>query len=228
MSTLPRLFQAVIFDLDGTLLDSLQDIADSMNSVLQRLGYPGHSLESYKRLVGDGVTALLQNALPAGAGRRHNLEEVGRMLGQEYLLNWNKHTRPYPGIPELLTALQARRIPMSILSNKLEEFTRLAAETFLSRWRFDKVIGFRPDRPRKPDPSGAQSIARAAGIPAAEFLYVGDSDTDMQTAVAAGMYPLGVLWGFRAEEELIAHGARSLVRRPEEVLQFFEKAREMR
>jgi phosphoglycolate phosphatase len=222
MSSRPQRFRAVVFDLDGTLLDSLRDIADSMNTVLRRLGYPGYSVEDYKRLVGDGVTALIENALPAGAIGRHSVEDVGRMLGQEYVLNWNRHTRPYPGIPRLLDSLQERGVRLNILSNKLEEFTRLAAETFLGRWRFDKVIGFRPDLPRKPDPAGALSIAREAGIPAAEFLYLGDSDTDMQTAVAAGMYPVGALWGFRTEEELRAHGARALVRRPEEILSFFD------
>jgi len=221
MSAEPQRFRAVIFDLDGTLLDSIRDIADSMNTVLSRLGYPGHPLEEYKRLVGDGVAALIENALPAGSTRRHSLEEVGRMLGQEYILNWNRHTRPYPGIPELLDSLQARGVRLNILSNKLEEFTRLAAETFFSRWRFDKVIGFRPELPRKPDPAGALFIAQAAGIPASEFLYLGDSDTDMQTATAAGMFPVGALWGFRTEEELKTHGARSLVHRPEEVLLFF-------
>lgn len=221
MSAGPQRFRAVIFDLDGTLLDSLRDIADSMNTVLQRLGYPVHSLEDYKRLVGDGVAALLENALPAGSTGRPSLEKVGRMLGQEYVHNWNRHTRPYPGIPELLDSLQARGVRLNILSNKLDEFTRLAAETFLSRWRFDKVIGFRPDLPRKPDPAGALFIAQAAGIPASDFLYLGDTDTDMQTAAAAGMFPVGALWGFRTEEELKAHGAKSLVHRPEEVLLFF-------
>jgi len=222
MSAGPQRFRAVIFDLDGTLLDSLRDIADSMNTVLQRLGYPVHPLEDYKRLVGDGVAALLENALPACSTRRHSLEEVGRMLGQEYVHNWNRHTRPYPGIPEMLDSLQARGVRLNILSNKLEEFTRLAAETFLGRWRFDKVIGFRPDLPRKPDPAGALLIAQGAGIPASDFLYLGDSDTDMQTAAAAGMFSVGALWGFRTEEELKAHGAKSLVRRPGEVLSFFD------
>jgi phosphoglycolate phosphatase len=223
MSATPQRFRAVIFDLDGTLLDSLQDIADSMNAVLARLGHPAHPLEDYKRLTGDGVVALIENALPPGAARLERVEQAGRMLRQEYMNNWKRHTRPYPGIPELLDALEACRIRMNILSNKLDEFTRLASETFLRRWRFDQVIGIRPDLPRKPDPGGALFIARAAGIPASDFLYLGDTDTDMQTATAAGMFPLGALWGFRTEEELTAHGARSVVRRPEEVLRYFDE-----
>jgi len=225
MSTAPQRFRAVIFDLDGTLLDSLRDIAEAMNAVLRRLGYPVHPVEEYKRLVGDGVVSLIANVLPPVSTSHPSTQDMGQMLGQEYMRRWQRHTKPYPGIPALLDALQVRGVRLNILSNKMEEFTRLAAEKLLKRWRFDQVIGFRPGFPRKPDPAGALFIARAAGFEAHDFLYLGDTDTDMQTATAAGMYPVGALWGFRSEEELISNGARSVARRPEDVLPFFDMNR---
>ncbi|MBM3296720.1 MAG: HAD family hydrolase, partial [Candidatus Aminicenantes bacterium] len=212
----------VLFDLDGTLLDTLRDIAEAMNSVLERLGHPAHPVEDYKRLTGDGVDALIESSFPPGAANPELIRDAVRMLREEYLLTWRRHTRPYPGIPGLLDALTERGVRMNILSNKSHEFTVKAADTFLGRWTFEQVIGARPDVARKPDPRGALRIARLSGLPASDFLYLGDTMTDMQTAAAAGMFPLGALWGFRTAEELWSHGAKAVAARPEEVLAFFD------
>ncbi len=141
--TVSRRFQAVIFDLDGTLLDTLRDIAEAMNAVLGKLGYPTHPVGEYKRLTGDGVVALIENSFPAGASDPESVRRAADLLREEYLLTWDRHTRPYPGIPELLDGLTRLGAPMNILSNKMDEFTVKAAETFLAKWTFENVLGVR-------------------------------------------------------------------------------------
>jgi len=214
-------FTAVIFDLDGTLLDTLAEIADSMNGVLTRLGYPTHDLEAYRTLTGDGVVALVTHALPPEARDEPTLRRAGEILREEYVKNWGHKAKPYDGIPELLDALTVKRVSLNVLSNKMNEFTQMAIEQFLARWTFDQVLGESPSFPRKPDPASALHIAERLGRRPRDVVYLGDTRTDMQTAVAAGMYPVGALWGFRDKEELLASGARAVIAAPEDLLSFF-------
>lgn len=214
-------YTAAIFDLDGTLLDTLAEIADSMNGALSRLGYPTHDLRAYRYLTGDGVVALVTNALPPGARDEATLRRAGELLREEYLKNWGHKAKPYDGIPELLDALTAKHVSLNVLSNKMNEFTRMAIEQFLSRWAFDQVLGESAKFPRKPDPASALHIAERLGRRPSEVAYLGDTRTDMETAVAAGMYPVGALWGFRDKEELLASGARAVIAAPLEFLSFF-------
>lgn len=211
-------FKAVLFDLDGTLLDSLEDLADSMNAVLHRQRYPEHPVEAYKYFVGDGIEALARRALPEAHRDEEAIAACVREMRQEYGNRWDKKTRPYPGIPELLDELSRRGVKMTVFSNKPDETTRVMVARLLPRWRFERVRGERPGTPRKPDPAGALEIARELGLSPEEFLYVGDTDTDMKTALAAGMFPVGVLWGFRDAGELEAHGARAIIKRPLDLL----------
>ena len=217
-------FKAVLFDLDGTLLDSLEDLADSMNAVLRRSGHPEHPVEAYKYFVGDGVEALARRALPEGHREAAAIVACVREMREEYGGRWDKKTRPYAGVPELLDGLARRGIKMVVLSNKPDEFTRMMVERLLSRWKFDAVRGARHDTPRKPEPSGAVKIARDLGVSPEEFLYVGDTDTDMKTAVAAGMFPVGVLWGFRGEDELRANGAKAIIENPMDLFDLWRQA----
>jgi phosphoglycolate phosphatase len=215
-------FQAVIFDLDGTLLDTLDDIADSANSVLKQFGYPTHPVEDYRFFVGDGVEMLIRRVLPEGE-RTDDL--VGRGVGrmrEEYGRNWNVKTKPYAGVPSMLDALAARNVKLAVLSNKPDEFTRACVEGLLPAWRFDVVAGQGPDVPHKPDPGGALWVARKLGLPPERIVFLGDSGNDMRAAVSAGMYPAGALWGFRPREELEASGARALMDRPEDVVALIE------
>jgi phosphoglycolate phosphatase len=214
-------FTAAIFDLDGTLLDTLAEIADSMNGVLARIGHPIHDLQAYRYLTGDGVVALITNALPSDDRDEATLRRAGELLREEYLKNWGRKAKPYDGIPELLDALAAKRVSLNVLSNKMNEFTRMAVEQFLGRWTFDQVVGESPKFPRKPDPASALHIAERLGRPPSEVAYLGDTRTDMETAAAAGMYPVGALWGFRDKDELLASGARSVIATPLEFLSFF-------
>lgn len=213
--------QAVIFDLDGTLLDSLEDIADSMNTTLERMGFPPHPVASYRYLTGDGVLMLAERSLPPDEKDEIRLQTCIREFRAEYARRFFNKTRLYDGIPELLDELTKRRVILSILSNKLEEFAKLAADRMLSKWSFAFVMGARQDFPKKPDPAGALLIAQKLALDPAAIVYLGDTDTDMRTAVQAGMFPVGALWGFRDEKELLEGGARELVNSPAEFLRFF-------
>ena len=211
-------FKAIIFDLDGTLLDTLEDIALSMNSVLIRAGYPSHPVTAYRGFVGEGITTLARRVLP----EEHRDETtVGHMVADmliEYGKHWADHTRPYPGITELLDTLTGKDIRMAVLSNKMDRFTKEMIAMLLSSWTFAEVIGARADFPSKPDPAGALLIARTLGIREEEFLYLGDSNIDMKTAVQAGMFPVGALWGFQSADELRVAGARVLIQEPNDLL----------
>ena len=212
-------YKAVLFDLDGTLLDTLEDLADSMNAVLSARGHPAHPVEKYRYFVGDGMEELARRTLPpAASGDQSEVKACVLAMREEYGARWSNKTRLYPGIDELLDGLTGKGMILTVLSNKPDGFVKEIAAFFFSRWTFASTWGARPDVPRKPDPAAALSISRAAKVGAPEFLYLGDTNTDMQTATAAGMYPVGALWGFRSEKELREAGARSLAAYPTDVL----------
>jgi phosphoglycolate phosphatase len=213
-------FQAVIFDLDGTLLDTLQDLADSMNVALSHFGFPVHELEKYRHFVGDGMENLVRRAVPDTAKNDPRLiSRCLEMMRKTYELNWRVRTRPYPGVPELLDALSGRGLKMAVLSNKPDDSTRKVVDGLLGAWRFEAVVGARPRVPLKPDPSSALEIANRLKLGPARFVYLGDTATDMKTANAAGMFAVGALWGFRDAAELIAGGAAKLIEKPAELLE---------
>jgi len=212
------LCKAVLFDLDGTLLDTLEDLADATNAALAKLGLPAHPPEAYKYFVGDGLENLVRRAMRQEPLDKALLARGIELARHEYAGRWALKTRPYPGIPDLLTGLSQRGIPMAVFSNKPDEFTQLCVTRLLPGWRFQAVQGATPEAPRKPDPRGALAIAARMDIAPGEVLYLGDTNTDMQTAVAAGMFPVGALWGFRTAEELLASGAATLAKTPAEVL----------
>jgi phosphoglycolate phosphatase len=204
-------FKAVIFDLDGTLLDTLADLADSMNRVLARNRLPTHELEAYRYFVGDGIDILVQRALPFQVASERELERFVREMKSEYAQRWLRTTRPYPGVTEMLAAFAAAGTAMAVLSNKPDDASRAIVQALLPDAGFRMVLGSAPERRRKPDPAVALDIAARFGVAPSEMLFVGDTSIDMQTACAAGMFPLGVLWGFRPAQELIAAGAKMLV-----------------
>jgi len=210
--------QAVIFDLDGTLLDTLEDLADSGNHTLTRFGLPTHPVDAYRYFIGDGVGMLICRMLPESRYDEETIGQITATYREEYGRRWKEKTRPYDGIGELLGILKAARIKMAVLSNKPHELTKKCVGEFFSRWTFDVAMGQREGIARKPDPAGALLIAQQWGLAPSEIVYVGDTATDMETAVAAGMYPCGVLWGFRPAEELRSSGAKVLIARPLELL----------
>lgn len=213
---------AVIFDLDGTLLDTLDDLADSANEALAACGFPAHPVDAYRTFVGDGMAVLIERILPEASRTTGEVNRVLEVYRAAYGRRWKAKTRPYPGIEELLTGLTAGGIPLAVLSNKPQAYTEICMAHFLGHHRFELIFGQRDHVTRKPDPAGAHEIAAELGLDVTEILFIGDTATDMDTATAAGMIPVGVLWGFRQEAELRAHGAQHLVGRPEEILALFD------
>jgi phosphoglycolate phosphatase len=211
-------YKAVIFDLDGTLLDTLEDLADSMNEVLEKREFPVHDTEAYKNFVGSGAEKLVTRSLPNDQRSENIVAECLKEFRQNYSNNWNNKTTPYDGIPDLLNELTHREIKMAVLSNKPHKFTELCVKEILSDWKFNLVLGQRDGIPIKPDPAAPLEIAGEFDIPAEEFIFLGDSDIDMRTAVNADMYALGALWGFRTEEELHKAGANKMILHPLELL----------
>ncbi len=209
--------KCVLFDLDGTLVDSLTDLAVSMNLVLTSQGLPPHPVQAYRYFVGDGITKLVTRALPADAQQQDLIQDCVQKMRQEYALHWADTTRPYPGIAELLDTLAGRGIQMAILSNKPDELTQEVVRKLLPSWHFAAVAGAKETFPRKPDPTGALRIADLLHLEPADFLYLGDTNTDMQTARAARMFAIGALWGFRTADELKKNGAQALLAAPMEL-----------
>lgn len=207
-------YRAVLFDLDGTLLDTIEDLGDSMNTVLNRYGFPVHNLERYKYFVGDGIENMVKRALPDGEQNEELIKKCVGSMREEYDIHFADKTHPYEGIPELLDSLTDIGIKMTILSNKPDDFTNKMVDKLLSEWHFDMVAGERASIPRKPDPAAAIEITKILGLLPAEFLYLGDTATDMKTATSAGMYPVGALWGFRTADELMKSGAKTLIIKP--------------
>lgn len=214
----PTTIRAIIFDLDGTLLNTLADIGDSVNRMLVEYGFGEHTLDDYRRFIGNGFKMLVTRALPI-AGRSEEMVEACVHRAREiYWDNWNQKTRPYDGIFELLDALEDKAIVKAVLSNKAHDFTVRYVKTYFDRWTFTAVMGQTDRFPPKPDPASALAIARQIDLPPSTFLFIGDSAVDMQTARGAGMHAVGAGWGFPGPRELAKNGCESLVNHPSEIL----------
>ncbi len=211
-------FEAAIFDLDGTLLDTLDDLADSANRVLRSFGLPEHPVESYRYFVGEGMVRLIERILPPGQRDQAMVTRLVEAFREDYGRNWKVRSRMYDGVPAMLDGLAGAGLKLSILSNKPDEFTRLCVRDLLPGHTFDPVFGQRPGIAKKPDPAGALEIASLLGCSPDRILYLGDTATDMETAVRAGMFAVGALWGFRTREELEQSGARVVAASPGDVL----------
>lgn len=221
--------RAFIFDLDGTLLDTLLDIGNACNAMLAAHGYPVHPPEAYRQMVGNGFGKLVRRALPADALERLRTqrpdEQAVEALVHEtltiYAAHLNDATRPYAGMPDALRELAGRGMRLAVFSNKPDEYTRILIDAHFPGV-FSVVRGARPDTPLKPDPAGAFAVAADLGTDPAQCFYVGDSDVDMLTARHAGMTGVGVAWGFRGLEEVRAAGAARLVHHPAELPSLLE------
>jgi phosphoglycolate phosphatase len=209
--------KAFIFDLDGTLIDSLADIAESINRMLDARGYPRCQQEVFKQMVGDGMEKLVERALPQDVRNEALIKVCVEEYRAHYDTLWNAQTRPYPGIVEMLKTLQARGMKLGVISNKAHRFTVPMTEHFFGADVFDHILGQRTEVPRKPAPDGAHEMATFLGLRTDEMAYVGDSGIDMQFAKSSGMRAVGVRWGFRSEAELIECGADVLLSSPAEL-----------
>jgi phosphoglycolate phosphatase len=215
-------YEGVIFDLDGTLVNSLDDIADSMNKVLKVNGFPSHDTQAYKYFIGNGLRNLVRRALPEQANAEDLVSKYFDLMMEEYRSHCVNKTRPYEGITELLDELTLRKIKLAVFSNKVDELTKRVVAELLPDYRFEMVIGNCREIPRKPNPMGAMLISKKLRISPQKLTYMGDTGVDMQTARSAGMYAVGVLWGFRTSEELIANGANQLLAHPQDFLRILE------
>ena len=211
-------FRVVIFDLDGTLLDTLADIGNSANEVLRKLGAPEHPLAAYRDFVGSGVRVLMERILPPELHTPEVCDKCVARFAEIYDQRWNRDSQPYAGVVSLLEELTVRQIPMAVLSNKPQRFTEACVAHYFGRWKFAAVVGQRDGVPRKPDPTSALEIARQIGVAPESCLYLGDTNIDMETARSAGMYPVGAAWGFRSVTELKQSGAAAIAYHPCDVL----------
>lgn len=214
------MYSAVIFDLDGTLVDTIEDIASAVNGVLAGRGYPTHESAAFYRMVGNGMRNLMKVALPAGASGSE-IDACATAATEVYARDPVGRSRLYPGIAELIEGLRRRVVPMAVLSNKPDPLTRLCVEALFPDRPFRAAYGERPGIPRKPDPAAALALAAELGVEAAAVLYVGDSDVDMETSRRAGFFAVGAAWGFRGAAELAASGADRIIGHPLELLDFF-------
>jgi phosphoglycolate phosphatase len=211
-------FKGIIFDLDGTLVNSLEDISDAMNVVLTSLDYPTHNYDTYQYFIGSGLRNLVSKALPASNNTENEIEVCFQNMITEYREICTLKTKPYEGIIELLENLSSQNIKLAVFSNKANELTKkIAAEIFPDY--FDSAVGLSTEELKKPNPFEAIAISKSWNLKPEEILFVGDSDIDMKTAVNAKMFPLGVSWGYRTEEELKASGAKTVINTPLDLLE---------
>lgn len=207
------MYKAAIFDLDGTILNTIDDLADAGNHMLRLLGFLPFSIEEYKQKVGDGVPKLIERLLPPQAQGKATQELALHLFSNHYKAHMQDKTAPYAGIPELLAYLKSRGVLLGVVSNKTDEYARAIVEHYFPDV-FNAVAGCVPGAAPKPNPEGVNEVRTFFECAQAETLYIGDSNVDMLTAQNANLTSCGVLWGFRTQEELTAAGANYLANTP--------------
>lgn len=213
------MIRACIFDLDGTLTDTIESLTYSVRETLKEMGLPAITKEQCQSFVGNGAKVLIDKSLRAAGDREGSrLEEGMEIYGRIFDENCTYHVIPYEGIEELLKELQEKQVKLAVLSNKPHRQTVKVAETIFGKETFDAAWGQQEGIPRKPSPEGIYAILKELGVERDECLYVGDSEVDIATGSNAGLQTVSVTWGFRTEEELKAAGAECLIHRPEEIL----------
>ncbi|MDE6763482.1 MAG: HAD family hydrolase [Oscillospiraceae bacterium] len=214
--------KTIIFDLDGTLLDTLADLSDSANYTMDKMGYPTYPLESYRYFVGNGVPKLLERCLPEDKRTDENIQAARTIFADYYNVHFADKTKPYEGIFELLECLGKSGVKMAVASNKSDEFTVSLAKRFFGN-AFDMVQGGKADVPKKPAPDIVYGIMDSLGAVPENTYFAGDSNVDMYTAKNAGIKAIGCLWGFRTKEELLEGGADFLAEKSSDIYDIIMK-----
>ena len=214
-------YKAVLFDLDGTLINTLEDLAAASNHALACFGYPAQPVEKFKLYAGNGVAVMLERAMPAAEATPRRVAELKEKFLEYYSLHYADKTAPYPGVPALLQTLKAKGYKRAVVTNKVEEMARVILDKLYPD-SFDLIYGQRDGVPTKPDPTLAHMAMKALDVTPAECIFMGDSGVDIQTAVNSGAFPVGVLWGFRDEEELRENGAQRIISRADQLLSILE------
>lgn len=222
MSNTPSSLKLIVFDLDGTILDTVADLADAVIYALEKHGFPPRSYQEVMSFVGNGVVKLIERALPDGHKDPETVEKVYLDFNARYSSHYADKTKPYDGIPELLSKLKADGYKLAVLSNKPDKFTKELINGFFPNV-FDIIRGSVDGVPRKPDPTAELNILNDLGVTAGECLHIGDSDTDVLTAHNAGIKCVGCTWGYRPKETLLEYGADFIVETVDELANFFEK-----
>lgn len=212
-------YKAIIFDLDGTLIDTSEDLTVSLNAVLRSHNFPIFSIDEYKRFVGYGTKNLFKKILPQQIISEKGIDDYIAEFRQIYSTNQTLRTKPYPYINELLAELVKRDIKCAVLSNKIHEDTVTCVKHFFSHIPFQKIMGHQYNFPLKPSPRSALLILDALGIAPGECIFCGDSETDIQTAINGRMFPVGVSWGFRSRDMLLQNGAKKIIDHPLELIE---------
>lgn len=211
------MIKAIFFDLDGTLADSLLDLATSCNYALAKHGYNTHETEKYKYFVGDGMQKLIERILPEEYRTEELRTQVFNTFWSHYTAHYYDNTVAYKGIYELIAALKEKNYIIAVISNKADEMCQAVVNKLFPN-TFDLVCGKLENYPTKPDPALFNLLTQKLGVTAAECVIVGDSGMDMKTAVNSGTVGVGVLWGFREKEELLQNGARYIIKNPLELI----------
>ncbi len=212
----------LIFDLDGTLLDTLSDLADAANFALKSMGFPAHPEEAYKYFVGNGIPKLIERCLPEDSRSDDIQKKVLEIFNKRYGEHYADKTHPYDKIPEVLEKLSENGIKLAVASNKADEFTQILVRKFFGE-RFDYIQGSRPGVPKKPSPEIVYGIMSAVGAEKYETTFIGDSGVDIITAANAGVDHIGCLWGFRTKDELVSAGAVNIAETPEQIIKYIVK-----
>lgn len=212
-----------IFDMDGTLVNTLDTIAYFGNTTLQHFGIEEIPTENYKTLVGNGSRVLVERMLDFRGAEVENIDEIHKWYMDAYDKDFMYLTRAYDGVVDLLKELKSAGIKTAILSNKDDTTAKKVAEELFEEGLVDLCLGARPGKALKPDPESVFEIVEGFGVARAECLYIGDTATDIETAKNAGLYSVGVLWGFRDEEELRSAGADLIVDDPAIIAEFAKK-----
>ena len=211
------MIKAVLFDLDGTLVNSLSDLANAVNFALGAFGFKPHETEEFKYFVGDGIPMMIKRALPENSRDFDTVEKVKKVFFEHYSVHFADNTLPYDGVKELISALKQREIKIAVVTNKAQE---MADKVVFGAYGdvFDIVFGKREGIPSKPDPAAAITVMNDLGVKPEECIFIGDSGVDVLTGVNSGAVPVGELWGYREEEELLNGGAKYIIKKPEELL----------
>ncbi len=212
------MIKLIIFDLDGTLLDTIEDLANATNHALKQFNFPLHDTATYRFFVGNGINKLIERALPEEHKNADTISMVKHEFLKYYMFHADDCTKPYPGISELLSKLQREGYQLGVASNKMHDATVDLVKRFFPEISFTSVLGQRDGIPVKPSPEILNEIVSTAGVLKSETLYIGDSGIDAQTAINANIQFTGVLWGFRPRRELEEAGAERFVEKPEEIL----------
>lgn len=212
----------VIFDLDGTLLNTIADLAAATNYALTQCGYPTHTTDAYRFFVGNGINKLFERALPETARTPENVLRIRSKFVPYYNVHNADLSLPYPGIENLLNLLQQHHIQIAVASNKYQEATAKLIGQYFPNIHFTAVFGQRDNVPTKPDPQVVNEIIQLAGVCKEEVVYIGDSGVDMQTGLNAQVTTIGVCWGFRPKSELQEFHPDYLAEKPEEIAQFLK------